>query len=189
MAKNTRELILRTSLKLFSDQGYHGATMRQIASKAGLSLGLAYRYFDSKEAILEAIISSHDKILRGYSAGDPNKPAPAPEDLAEYLADQIVNIVKDNEDYLRLYWNLMLQPKIHRLKKKNIHLINHIFSENAKRSIRIMRPHYTDFQIKTVTSAILGFTINYLVDKKTTTLEDIRQYILFAFREGEKNSI
>lgn len=115
MAKDTRDLILRTSLKLFSEQGYHGSTMRQIAQRAGLSLGLAYRYFESKESILEGIIESHDTILKKYLPEKLNSMENRAE-LIQFLGGQIIKLVKENEEYLRLYWSLMLQPKIHRLK-------------------------------------------------------------------------
>lgn len=133
MAKDTRDLILKTSLKLFSEQGYHGTTMRQVASKASMSLGLAYRYFDSKEAILEGIIESHDKILKRYIT-DEVVSNPSREDLIVNVSESIISLVKENEDYLRLYWNLMLQPKIHRLKRRNIRLVNMIFFETSKKN-------------------------------------------------------
>ncbi|PJZ68706.1 TetR family transcriptional regulator [Leptospira perolatii] len=179
MAKDTRELILKTSLKLFSEQGYHGTTMRQIAQRAGLSLGLAYRYFDSKELILEGIIQAHDKILKRYLPENLSSPGNRKE-LIEYVGEQIVRLVKENEEYLRLYWNLMLQPKIHRLKRRNIHLVNKIFFENSKKVILALKPNYTDFEVKNLASTSIGYMINYLTNKKEFTLEDFRKYLVHA---------
>lgn len=51
-AERTRELILNTALRLFAQQGYTETTMREIAAEAQVSLGLAYRYFESKEALV-----------------------------------------------------------------------------------------------------------------------------------------
>lgn len=167
MAKDTRDLILKTSLKLFSEQGYHGTTMRQVASKAGMSLGLAYRYFDSKEAILEGIIESHDKILKRYVT-DEVVSNPRREDLIVNVSESIITLVKENEDYLRLYWNLMLQPKIHRLKRRNIRLVNMIFFETSKKTIRSIKPNYTEFEIKNLASTTIGYMINYLTNKKNS---------------------
>ncbi len=36
--------------------GFHGSSMAEIAQQAGLSVGQIYRYFDSKEAIIAAIV-------------------------------------------------------------------------------------------------------------------------------------
>ena len=48
----TRQRILDTALHLFATKGYEGTSMRDIAAEAGCSLGLAYRYFASKEDLV-----------------------------------------------------------------------------------------------------------------------------------------
>jgi len=50
----TRERILERALQLFRKRGFQRTTMRDIAKAAELSLGAAYYYFDSKDAILFA---------------------------------------------------------------------------------------------------------------------------------------
>jgi AcrR family transcriptional regulator len=50
--RRTRERILDSAVALFAERGFERATMRDIAAGAGCSLGLAYHYFASKEAIV-----------------------------------------------------------------------------------------------------------------------------------------
>jgi AcrR family transcriptional regulator len=50
----TRRRIAATALRLFRDKGFDGTTMRDIARRARVSLGLAYHYFPSKEAFVLA---------------------------------------------------------------------------------------------------------------------------------------
>lgn len=52
--KDTSEQILEAALTLFRERGFASATMRDIAARAGVASGLAYYYFDSKEAIVLA---------------------------------------------------------------------------------------------------------------------------------------
>jgi AcrR family transcriptional regulator len=54
-AVQTRLHILDTALELFATQGYDATTMREIAAAADCSLGLAYRYFASKEEMVLAL--------------------------------------------------------------------------------------------------------------------------------------
>ncbi|MBK8024822.1 MAG: TetR/AcrR family transcriptional regulator [Chloroflexi bacterium] len=54
-AERTRQLILNTALDLFRSKGYEATTMRDIAAEANVSLGLAYRYFERKEALVLAL--------------------------------------------------------------------------------------------------------------------------------------
>src|SRR3712207_2998666 len=50
----TRRQILETALTRFREQGFERTTIRDIAKASGLSLGAAYYYFPSKEAIVGA---------------------------------------------------------------------------------------------------------------------------------------
>ena len=53
-SEETRRHILETALALFRERGFEATTIRDIAGRAGLSLGAAYYYFNSKEAIVGA---------------------------------------------------------------------------------------------------------------------------------------
>ena len=53
-SKDTRQKILEAALELFRERGFAEATMREIASRAGVATGLAYYYFESKDAIVLA---------------------------------------------------------------------------------------------------------------------------------------
>ena len=57
-ARRTKERILEAALELFVDRGYEATTMRDVAREAGASLGLAYRYFASKEEFALALYMS-----------------------------------------------------------------------------------------------------------------------------------
>ncbi|GAA6154211.1 TetR/AcrR family transcriptional regulator [Pseudoteredinibacter isoporae] len=48
--------ILLAATELFSEQGYHHSSTRQIAKAAGVSEGTVFNYFDSKNALLEEIV-------------------------------------------------------------------------------------------------------------------------------------
>jgi len=48
----TRQRIVEAALRLFAAKGYEQTTMRDIAKETGCALGLAYRYFASKEELV-----------------------------------------------------------------------------------------------------------------------------------------
>ena len=54
--QQTRERLLEAALQLFATHGYHGASMRQIAEAANVTVGGIYNHFRSKEEILVAVI-------------------------------------------------------------------------------------------------------------------------------------
>lgn len=48
--------ILDAALKVFTDKGFASARVDDVAAEAGLSKGAVYLYFDSKEALFEALV-------------------------------------------------------------------------------------------------------------------------------------
>jgi AcrR family transcriptional regulator len=56
-----RQMILESALSLFSEKGYAGATLREIASRAGVTHGLLKLHFGSKENLfLSAVPGTRD---------------------------------------------------------------------------------------------------------------------------------
>lgn len=53
------ERILNAAMSCFIRSGFRGASMNDICSEAGMSPGALYRYFPSKEAIIETIAAMH----------------------------------------------------------------------------------------------------------------------------------
>ncbi len=58
-----RESILEAALACFVERGFHGTAMPQIAEKAGVASGTIYHYFDSKEALVNALYRSWKQVV------------------------------------------------------------------------------------------------------------------------------
>src|SRR5688572_8787293 len=50
-----RERILDAALALFAQRGFHGTAVPEVADEAGVGAGTIYRYFESKESIVNAL--------------------------------------------------------------------------------------------------------------------------------------
>jgi TetR/AcrR family transcriptional repressor of uid operon len=55
--------ILDAALVCFAKRGFHQASMHDIAAEAGISVGLIYRYFENKEAVISAMADRHKKEI------------------------------------------------------------------------------------------------------------------------------
>jgi AcrR family transcriptional regulator len=66
-ADNKRNMILAASLDVFTARGFHEATMDEIASASGVAKGTLYRYFESKDDLLEQLLTeTRAKILERF---------------------------------------------------------------------------------------------------------------------------
>jgi len=59
--KKTR--IMHSTLKLITDNGFHGTPVSMIAEDAGVGAGTIYRYFENKEAIINELYDAIQKEL------------------------------------------------------------------------------------------------------------------------------
>ena len=60
----TRRRLLEAAEVVFAEQGYHEASIVKITERAGIGLGTFYLYFDSKQAIFEALVIDLNRRVR-----------------------------------------------------------------------------------------------------------------------------
>lgn len=56
---STRDKVIEVALELFAAHGYAGASMRQLATAVGVRASSLYNHFESKEALLSALIDTY----------------------------------------------------------------------------------------------------------------------------------
>ncbi len=99
-AEDKRRLILDAAVRVFAEQGYEAARVGDIAREAGVAYGLVYHYFDSKEAVLEAVFGeAWERLLSALAQAEHSG------DAAEQLS-LVIRIVlrtwRDDPDLVRL---------------------------------------------------------------------------------------
>jgi AcrR family transcriptional regulator len=100
-----RQLIEQAALGLFTKQGFNGTNIRDIAEAAGVSTGMIYPYYPSKEALFTSLVHSREaamSILRVEMFRDLEEPFSAKG--LKVLANSNRTIVYDNSDYWRLMY-------------------------------------------------------------------------------------
>ncbi len=58
-----RSQILDAALVCFAKRGFHQTSMHDISGEAGISVGLIYRYFENKEAVISAMADRHKQEI------------------------------------------------------------------------------------------------------------------------------
>ena len=59
-----RSQILEAALVCFAKRGFHQTSMHDISGEAGISVGLIYRYFENKEAVISAMADRHKEEIQ-----------------------------------------------------------------------------------------------------------------------------
>jgi TetR/AcrR family transcriptional regulator, repressor of fatR-cypB operon len=74
-----QEAILEAALVLFTERGFHGTAVPEVAERAGVGAGTIYRYFASKEALVNALYRKYKNGIAEYMLRDFPAQAPARE--------------------------------------------------------------------------------------------------------------
>lgn len=110
MRESSRDRILATALELFGTRGYHTTSIEAVAGAAGVSKGLIYNYFSSKEQLLEALlVGSIDEMVEQFA---PLLEQPDPKRQMKLFIDAMLDFARRETQFWRLYWSLMSQPTL-----------------------------------------------------------------------------
>lgn len=92
MASDTKDRIIEKALYMFSEKGYNGTNLRDLAKELDLSKSALYRHFDSKEAIWEAIYQQTKKHYEEHF-GSPEHMVNIPDTMEE-LYDMTMRMIQ-----------------------------------------------------------------------------------------------
>src|SRR4051794_41730554 len=70
-----RGQILQAAVVCFAKRGFHQTSMHDISAEAGVSVGLIYRYFANKEAVIAAMADRHKQQIRALMQQAGEAPA------------------------------------------------------------------------------------------------------------------
>ena len=110
LRERSRKAIMENALRLFAQNGFHQTTVQQIARGAGVSKGLVYNYFTSKEDLLESIIRAGLEEARKVTMHIFSQPAA--RDKMKTMIDWALNPDLLHSDYWKMYSFLLMQPRV-----------------------------------------------------------------------------
>lgn len=105
-----QQLIMEVALRLFANEGFHATSIAKIAKEAGISKGLLYNYFNSKEELFKQLIDKHTKHI--LTLLDPNNDKKITNEEANSFFDKLFVLLVDQREEMKLYFQMMLQPQV-----------------------------------------------------------------------------
>ena len=108
--QDRKSAILDAALHVFAEESYHSASVSKIAKKAGVSKGLMYNYFESKEDLLKQLIFGlMDEISQRF--GIDEKTVLTDEKMIEFINLSFDLLLEDPQFY-KLYFAIFVQPDV-----------------------------------------------------------------------------
>lgn len=173
-------LIIDTSLMLFSEQGYDATSIRVIAQRAGISLGLLYNYFKSKETLLieickrgSADVAASFKIV-----------TPEWQELSgvERHIRQTVKILKEKKNFWRLIHGIRMQSAVvqqltQEMKEQTIYIETQIKQNLIEAGIP-----FPDLEAKLLFASIDGMANHFLLHDHYP-IDDVATLLIMKYKK------
>jgi AcrR family transcriptional regulator len=96
VVEDRKEQILDAAIRVFAQKGFTRATNKDIAREAGITPGLIYYYFESKEAVFQAIIEQRSPLQVMGSISEEMLAKP-PEQFLRYIITRILDILESEQ--------------------------------------------------------------------------------------------
>lgn len=107
MRQSSRKAILDAAFELFAQKGFYNTSIEQIRKKAGVSKGLIYNYFSTKDELMKEVVMAQmemgEEIIKEFMMLQD------PKQKLKKLIDLSLDYLEENEGQIQLLIGLSLQ--------------------------------------------------------------------------------
>ncbi|NOX84464.1 MAG: TetR/AcrR family transcriptional regulator [Chlorobi bacterium] len=168
--------IMQAALEVFSEEGFGKASISKIAGRAGVSKGLMYNYFKSKEELIETIfIDAMTRLMSGFEVNP--KTTPSKEEFTLFIKKSMDDF-KNNLPYWRMYFSVMMQADV-------MHKVEKELFEFAMPVIMMMAKYYESqgfenplAKARLLAATLDGIGLNYMMDTENFPYEEAIDMII-----------
>lgn len=180
MRQVSRQKILNAALEVFAKQGYSSATIDAISKTAGISKGLMYNYFKSKEDVLkELMIGMMENLMCEFM---PLKPGTKfkRKDIISFI-NVGIDLVLEKPYFWKLYFSVFVQPDV-------TAIIYNKMMEMSKPYLISLTEYYKDkgyknpeVMMRYLSAVMDGIQLHCMLDPETFPAEEVKKLLIKQF--------
>lgn len=172
---NKKQDIIQAALTLFATQGYASTPVSLIAKTAGVSQGLMYNFFTSKEELLREMVSMGAADIAGSMKSYDTITDPAEAIRTHVLTT--VAIIEQHKEFWRLLHAVRLQGQVIRTVEDQFRQITSTVTAVFEKVFRKLKYPNPKLEAILFLTQIDGLVILYLQDE-TTPLKKLAQQLI-----------
>ena len=169
-------LILDAAIECFATTGYHAVTISVLAAHAGISKGLMYHYFSSKDELLKSIfreiLSEMVQLFDPYHTNVMDQ-----KSLLQYF-DRLFTHLKSNLIYWKMYMAIFSQPAVQLILRDEI-------QDSSKKMLEMGEAYFIkvghknpELEVAFLSTLISGAIYEYIADPENYPLGQIKERII-----------
>ena len=174
-----RKHILNTACKLFANHGYYDTSISMITKQAGISKGLIYNYFESKEQLLKSLV--FEGLNEFHKNFDIDHDGILSNKEFEIYIDNYFRLLDKNREFWRLYFAIIIQPPVLKIVEKEM-------MEFGAPMVAILFNYFRDnnyedpqAEMEFFSAVLSGIAIKYLNAPEYFHLDKLKRKILSLY--------
>ncbi|MBN1337701.1 MAG: TetR/AcrR family transcriptional regulator [Bacteroidales bacterium] len=174
-----RAQIMKTALELFAENGYQGTSISKISSRAKISKGLMYNYFQGKEDLLKTLIGEGiNEILDLF---DPNRDGVLTPEEFKFFINEIFSLMARKRKFYKLYFALMMQPSVRILTEQKINAVIAPMVSLLTDYYRRKNEDNPEMEALLMGALFDGIMLNYVFSPGNFPLDQIKDLLIKRF--------
>ena len=181
-----RRQILDAAIECFATKGYHAVSITELAKHAGISKGLMYNYFKSKDELLKIIFKEimHEMM----QLIDPDQSGKIDRNILLQYFERLVSHLKSNLILWKMYMAIFSQPAVMEILSEEI--------QSASRKPLEMMEQYFKRQgykkpleeVAFLSTLMSGITYEYIADPENYPIDQIKKRIINLYKLNDQKS-
>lgn len=178
--KGKRQIILTAALEVFAKEGYHASTIGAIAKKAGISQGLTYNYFKSKEELInELMIGMIESLMCEFMPVNPKEKF-TKEHIVKMISTGIDLVVKDPK-FWKLYFTVFLQPDVYAMVIDKMMNMSALYMKAMEKYFKEKGEKDPSAMTRLFAAIMDGVQLHIMIDPKNFPAEKVKKILIKQF--------
>ena len=168
--------ISEAALRLFAAKGFQNTSIREIADEAGISKGLIYNYYSSKEEILRSLINTVFDVMWKRFGFDSDRKL-SDQDYIDFI-NLSIDIVIEDIDHFKLWFSVLTQPMVLAMVMDDLWI-------KAEPVMSRMEEYYIDkgyedpiAQMRFASAIIDGIQMHIMLDPENYPIDRVRKILI-----------
>lgn len=154
--------ILEAALHVFAEEGYHAASISKVSKYAGVSKGLMYNYFKSKEDLLHELL--HEIMYKEIKIMEFLSEDKFTDDSLVQLIGRTFELLSEDPKHWKLYFVMSLQPEVRQVMMKDNADIIAYFSSKFTQYFQEKYGDSFESELSYFNTIFSGMKISYILD-------------------------
>ena len=171
---------MEAALEVFASEGYHQASISKIARHAGISKGLLYNYFESKEQLLMETLTEGIERIHGVFKQMEDE-MDTPEELMILIKGSF-DIVNRDPHFFKLMFTVLFQPDVYTMARSKYEKVVGSLMQDIAYYFKQKGDPYPMEKALVLGATLDGVGMHYMMAPEGFNLERIEKIIFDLFK-------